>query len=177
VARSEGMLVDAEISGTDVGTTIRAAGRNIAEMTEELNRLEARLARGGISSDERARLEYEAQQLRQSIRAARANQQDQQESLATTPMEFQYGSGDLVPGFDAGPSFRKAIERAGDNFIEGVAILFIIAVTLLPWVALALLVWWVIRLIRRRIGPALKRDPAAPPAASPAPPVEAAEVS
>lgn len=150
VSRAEGMLVDAEISGTDVGTSIRAAGRSIEEMQEELNRLEARLAAGGLSRDERSRLEYEAQQLRQQIRAIRANQQEQQESLATTPMMFEYGSGDLVPGFDAGPSFRKALEQAGDNFIEGIAILFIIAVTLLPWVALGLFGWWIVRLLLRR---------------------------
>ncbi|HWT12483.1 MAG TPA: DUF4349 domain-containing protein [Allosphingosinicella sp.] len=176
VTQSEGMLVDAEITGTDVGTSIRAAGRNLAEMTEELNRLEARLARGGVARDERTRLEYEAQQLRQSIRATRANQQDQQESLATTPMVFEYGSGDLVPGFDSGPSFRKTLDRAGDNFVEGVAVLFIIVVTLLPWALLALLMWWIFRLLRRRFGrPAGSRDETVAPGpaaeAGPAPDV------
>lgn len=168
VRRAEGMLVDAEITGTDVGTSIRAAGRSIEEMSEELRRLEARLARGGLSSDERSRLEYEAQQLRQSIRAARANREEQQESLATTPVTFEYGSGDLVPGFDAGPSFRHALERAGDNFIAGVAILFIIAVTLLPWAVLGLLIWWIVRLVRRRLarrGPAAEAPPTEPAAA------------
>ena len=151
VTRSQGMLIESEITGTDVGTTIRAAGRNIAEMTEELNRLEARL-RQRLSAEERSRLEYEAQQLRQAIRANRASREEQQESLATTPMVFQYGSGDLVPGFDTRPSLSRAAERAWDNFVEGIAILFIIFVTLLPWVALALLGWGIYRLARRRFG-------------------------
>lgn len=174
VVEAEGMLVESEITGTDVGTTIRAAGRNIEEMTEELERLEERLARGGISREERSRLEYEAQQLRQSIRATRATREDQQESLATTPMVFEYGSGDLVPGFDARPSFRSALQRAGDNFIGGVAILFIILVTLLPWLLLGLLVWWAARLVLRRVrrprpgvghGPAPAEAEVSPPAA------------
>lgn len=165
VRRADGMLVDAEISGADVGTSIRAAGRNIEEMAEELNRLEARLRGGRLSSDERSRLEYEAQQLRQSIRATRANREEQQESLATTPVVFNYGSGDLVPGFDARSTFRKALEQAGDNFIEGIAILFIIVVTLLPWAALALLLWWSVRLVRRRM-PGADRRAAAGPAAT-----------
>ena len=149
VTRSEGMLVDSEISGTDVGTTIRAAGRNIAEMTEELERLEARL-RQRIPAEERSRLEFEAQQLRQSIRANRASREDQQESLATTPMVFQYGSGELVPGFDDRPTLSRAAERAVDNLVQGVAILVILLVTLLPWALLGLIGWGIYRLVQRR---------------------------
>jgi len=158
VTRAEGMLVDAEISGTDVGTSIRATGRNIAELGEELERIEARLARGGLSRAERERLEYEAEQLRQQIRANRASREEQQESLATTPMVFEYGSGDFAPAFDTRPSFRRATERAADNFVEGVAILFIILVTLLPWVLVGLLGWWGVRLVRRRLGRAEAGD-------------------
>lgn len=169
VARSEGMLIESEISGTDVGTTIRAAGRNIAEMTADLNRLEARL-RQRLSADERARLEYEAEQLRQAIRANRANREEQQESLATTPMVFQYGSGDLVPGFDGPPSFSRAAERAWNNFLEGLMVMFILAVTLLPWVVLGLLGWWSYRLLRRRFGKAGQVE-ARPAASEAAPPV------
>lgn len=158
VTRAEGMLTESEITGTDVGTTIRAAGRNITEMTEELNRLEARLRQRGLSTEERSRLEYEAQQLRQSIRANRANREEQQETLATTPMVFQYGSGELVPGFAPRPSFGRALERARDNLVEGVFILFVILVTLLPWALLALLAWWGVRRLRRqfptRVAPA-----------------------
>ena len=148
VAQSEGMLIESEISGTDVGTSIRATGRNIAELTEELERIEARL-RQGVPSAERSRLEYEAQELRQQIRANRASREDQQESLATTPMVFQYGSGDLVPGFDTRPSLRRAADRAGDNFVAGVALVFILLVTLLPWAALALVGWGIYVLVRR----------------------------
>jgi hypothetical protein len=160
VTRAEGMLADAEITGTDVGTGIRAAGRNIAEMEEELRRIEAQLARGGTPAGEKSQLEYEAQQLRQSIRAARANRQEQQESLATTPMTFEYGSGDFEPGFEDRPSFRRAADRAGENFMQGLYVLFIIAVTLLPWLLVGLLLWWLIRLLRRRFGPLVQRKPA-----------------
>jgi hypothetical protein len=150
VVRSEGMLIDSEISGTDVGTSIRTTGRNIAEMTEELERIEARLRQGGLSSAERTRLDYEAQALRQSIRAQQANREEQQESLATTPMVFSYASGALVPNLDSRPSFGRSAARAWDNFVEGIGILFIIFVTLLPWALLALLGWGIFRLSWRR---------------------------
>ena len=170
VVNSEGMLVDSEISGTDVGTSIRATGRNIAEMNEELARIEARLQRPGLSRDERSRLENEAQQLRQSIRANRASRDDQQDSLATTPMVFRYGSGDFVPGFDTRPSFRRAGENALDNFIDGLSILFVLVVTLLPWALLGLLGWWLVRLIRRRFRTAA-------PVGETSPPIEEPQVS
>src|SRR5687768_4702153 len=72
VTRSQGMLFDSEISGTDVGSAIRATGRSIADMSEDLARVEARLRQRGLSVGERMHAEDEAQQLRQSIRAARA---------------------------------------------------------------------------------------------------------
>ncbi|MGZ8337436.1 MAG: DUF4349 domain-containing protein [Allosphingosinicella sp.] len=173
VARNEGMLVESEISGIDVGTSIRAAGRSIAEMTEELERLEAELARGGKSTAERQQLEYQAQQLRQSIRAQQATREEQQDSLATTPMVFRYGSGDLVPGHDPEPSFRDSARTAWENFVAGMVILFVLVVTLLPWALLALLVWWAVHLVRRRL--AARRtghpDPAAETKVS-VPPVE-----
>ena len=169
VAEAEGTLVESEITGTDVGSSIRASGRSIAEMTEELRRLEAELARGGKSTTERQQLEYQAQQLRQSIRAQQTTREAQQESLANTPMVFNYGSGDLVPGPDRDPSFRDAARDAWDNFLGGLVILFIIVVTLLPWALLALLVWWIVRLVRRRLagagaGTAPAGDLNAPPA-------------
>ena len=122
VAEADGMLTDAEISGTDVGGAIARGGRDLAAMREDLRRLESRLARRDLPAEERSRLEYEAGQLRQSIRAAEATRGEQQESLATTPMTFRYGSGDLVPGFDSRPSFGRALERAADNLIDSVYI-------------------------------------------------------
>ena len=150
VARADGMLVESEISGTDVGTSIQAAGRSIAEMEAELARLEAELARGGKSTAERQQLEYQAQQLRQTIRAQRATREEQQEALASTPMVFNYGSGDLVPGPDAEPTFRETAIQAWENFLQGLLILFVILVTLLPWALLAGLVWWIVARVRRR---------------------------
>ena len=164
VAAAEGMLVESEITGTDVGTSIRASGRSIAEMNAELARLEAELARGGKSTVERQQLEYQAQELRQAIRAQQATREEQQESLANTPMVFAYGSGELVPGPGREPNFRDAGLNAWNNFLEGLVILFIVVVTLLPWALLGLLVWWLVRLARRRF---VRRDAAPAPAPPP----------
>jgi Domain of unknown function (DUF4349) len=149
VARAEGMLTESEITGTDAASGIRQAGRSIAQMTEELRRIEARLA-ARPSADERIRLEGDADRLRQGIRAAEAGREEQADSLATTPMVFNYGSGDLVPGFDSEMTFAKSWRQALDNVSVAGLGLMIILVTLAPWILLGLLLWWAVLRIRRR---------------------------
>jgi len=163
VVRAEGMLTESEISGTDVGTSIRAAGRSLADLQADLARIEARLA-GRIPSGERESLEYEAQQLREQIRALRDTRSEQQQSLATTPMVFRYGSGDLVPGFAQRPTLKQALRQAGDNFVDGATMLLILVVTLLPWALAIALIWAIVLFVRRRWFP--KKEAEAPPASA-----------
>lgn len=148
VDQAEGMLVDSEISGEDVATDIAASNRAETQYDEDLARVEAQLTRPGLRAAERAELQAQAQQLRESIRAARATRADKREMLAKTPMVFAYGSGDLVPGFDTDSTFAQALEDAGDNLVGGVSAMLVIAVTLLPWALLALLGWWLWRRFR-----------------------------
>jgi hypothetical protein len=160
VVRAEGMLTESEIIGTDAATGIRQAGRSIAQMSEELRRIEARLA-GRVAPEERSRLEIEAQQLRQSIRAAEASREEQADSLATTPMVFNYGSGNLVPGFDREMTLARAWQQALDNLSGAGLGMMIIVVTLGPWILLAALLWWAVIRVRRRWFP---KHPPAPSA-------------
>jgi Domain of unknown function (DUF4349) len=164
VVRAEGMLTESEITGTDVGTAIRAAGRSLADLQADLARIEARLGQR-IASGERESLEYEAQQLREQIRALRDTRSAQQESLATTPMVFRYGSGDLVPGFAQRPTLKQAMQRATDNFVDGATMLLIIVITMLPWALALALIWAIVRFIRRRWFP---KEPVAAVEAPPA---------
>jgi hypothetical protein len=152
VVRADGMLVENEITGTDMAPTIRQAGRGIAELREELARIEARLA-GRLSAGDRANLEYEAQQLRARIRATEQNRNEAEESLATTPMTFVYGSGRYVPGPQPRRPVGEVVEEAWENFLDGASILFVILVTLLPWALLAALGWLAWRWLSRRFGP------------------------
>ncbi|HEX8572679.1 MAG TPA: DUF4349 domain-containing protein [Allosphingosinicella sp.] len=153
VVRAEGMLVDAEISGEDVGSKIAVARRGEGELEEELKRVEAQLARAGLRGSERAELQLQAQQLRERMRASRATRTEQQESLATTPMTFNYGSGDLAPGFRGRPSLSRALDEAIDNFLGGLAWIFIALITLLPWAVVAGLLVWGGRKLARRFSP------------------------
>lgn len=149
VVRADGLLVESEITGTDVAPTIRQAGKSIAELRADLARIEARLA-GRLAAGDRGDLEYQAQELRSRIRAVEQNRQDAQESLATTPMTFVYGSGRFVPGPQPRRAVSETLEDAWDNFLDAASILFVILATLLPWALLALLVWLAVRWVRRR---------------------------
>jgi hypothetical protein len=150
VVRAEGMLTESEISGTDAGESIRAAGRSLAELERELARLDVRLARN-LPAEERTRLDYDAQQLRAQIRALRDSREAQQESLATTPMLFRYGSGELVPGFAERPTLGQTVRRAGDTFVAAATMLLIVLITLLPWLVALALIWLLCRAVWRRI--------------------------
>lgn len=149
VLQADGMLTENEISGIDVGTGIRQAGRTIAELNADLQRIEGRLARGDLAPGERAQLEDEARTVRDQIRALGESRDAQQETLATTPMVFQYGSGNLVPGYQPPVSLGEALARAGHNFMEGGKILLVGLITIAPWL-LALLMLLGIGLFVRR---------------------------
>ncbi|HEX8191507.1 MAG TPA: hypothetical protein VF552_01275 [Allosphingosinicella sp.] len=165
VIENQGMLVESQITGTDAGGQIRRAGRSIAELEADLARVEQRLRAGGLGRTERERLDYQAQQIRQSIRAAQQSREDAADTLATTPMTFVYGSGDLVPGFAADRPIGDALDQAGRNFVGGVAVLLVILVTVLPWALVALLGWFGVRAAARRRERQAMGDPAeAPPA-------------
>ena len=148
IARAEGTLVESQISGVDADSSIRSASRNIARWRDDLARVEARLDQR-LSAEERERREGEAQQLRHQIRGAEAGREEEQESRASTPLVFRYGSG-VVAAAPSRPTVAAATERAFANFAEGMTILLILLVTLLPWALLALLAWWIIRRLRRR---------------------------
>ena len=142
VTGAEGSLIESEITGTDVGTAIHAASRSIAEMQADLTRIEARLRAPNLAPEEKAELESQAQQLRDSIRAGAAQRDAQQESLATTPMTFEYRSGE--------PTLGQTLQDSGDTFIEGGVVLLRVLAALLPWALVASLIAATVVFVRRR---------------------------
>ncbi|HEX8534161.1 MAG TPA: hypothetical protein VF662_08340 [Allosphingosinicella sp.] len=160
VTRAEGMLVDSEISGEDAGADIERATRNVSQLEEDLRRIETQLARPGLRAAERAELQIQADQIRGSIRATRANREERRESLAKTPMVFQYGSGDVAPGFDNRSPLKTALKDAQENFVSGFATLLVILVTLLPWAIVLGFLYWLFRRfggpLRRFLNPTLR---------------------
>lgn len=150
VREAGGMSTETEISGIDVGTGIRQTGRNIDQLNAELRRIEARLAQQNLPGYEREQLENEARNLREQITRLGEVREADQETLATTPMVFQYGSGSLVPGYQPPTTIGEALGRAGNNFMEGGKILLVALITIAPWVLAALLLLGLGLWVRRR---------------------------
>lgn len=145
VVDSEGMLVDLAVAGVDVGSSIDQADRGQAELQDELDRVNRELSRPGLSNVIRDRLLSEAQALRAQIRALGEQKRVGEESLATTPIAFHYGSGQVVPGFDEPAPLADAIDRAGYNFKAALGTLIVALAAMLPWLLLIFAVWFVAR--------------------------------
>jgi hypothetical protein len=150
VNAADGELTESEVSGTDVGSSLKTNAGSLDELRAELARIEARLAARGLRWRERASLEDQRQSLRQQIADLRATAGAQEQALATTPILFRYGSGALAPGPARAATVREATEHAADNFLGGLRALLILFVTVSPWALTAFLLWAGFRFVRRR---------------------------
>jgi len=112
VEAARGTLVDAEITGTDAGAEIDRLKVARARATDEQKRLEAELAKPKLSQEERAELQRQLADIVRTIGATNDSTAEQRESLATTPMVFDYGSGKAVRGFDASAPLTSAADAA-----------------------------------------------------------------
>src|SRR5688572_19636782 len=150
VTDAEGMLVDQQISGVDAGASIERANRGRAELQDELERVNRELARPGLSNVVRDRLLSEAQSLQSQIRALGEQKKADEESLATTPMAFYYGSGKAIPGFDEATPLSDAFTRAGYILLSTIGFLIVAIAALLPWLLLGAGLYWLYRRNRHR---------------------------
>ncbi|MGV3769321.1 MAG: hypothetical protein ACO1NM_04750 [Sphingobium phenoxybenzoativorans] len=130
VEKAEGMVVDTEISGTDVSSAIATAKRNTDEISDQIAALEAQLAAGGLKADTRAQLNARIDELRSNRRANVESRDENEDALANTPMVFSYGSGTLIPGFDARSPIRDALQT-GANILIGMLSFLIVAISFL----------------------------------------------
>lgn len=151
VLNADGALAHSEIQGAEVGSEIQRAGRTLAELTARLEEIEAQLRTA--RPRDKGQLEYEAQALREQIRALRDTREGQQRSLATTPIQLTYGSGDLAPGPQPAPTLREALSDTGDDLAYSLTMLLVVFIRLLPWVVAGGLIWALVRFLRRRFAP------------------------
>jgi hypothetical protein len=163
VLQADGMLTENQISGVDVGSQIRQTGTDIGRLQADLARIEQQL-RAATDADERLELQEQAQRLRDQIRGLGDQRQAQEETLATTPMVFNYGSGDLVPGYQPPQSLGEALGNAGEDFMTGARALLVALIRAAPFLLLILLAGLIALYVRRRFYPKRKEEPAAEPA-------------
>jgi hypothetical protein len=161
VTRAEGELTRAEITGTDVGTSIEQGQRTQAQIEEELKRVEQQLARPGVGARERAELQQQAQSLRGSLRSGDEAQAERRKQVATTPMIFNYEAG------STDKTLKGATQRSFDRFLSSVSVLLVVLVAILPWALTLLAGLLAARWLRRRYfkEPAYSAEPPVTPPA------------
>jgi len=161
VAKSDGMLVDQEITGEDVGSRISGATKTQAALREELQKIQDELnrkvpmVRGSVAPQaavDRQSLLDRAEDIRRQLRELDDSKQTDNEALSGTPMVFNYGSGSVVPGFDVRSPLKDALQTSADNFVGGFAAILVILITLIPWVLIGWLVVWGFRRVGLRLG-------------------------
>ncbi len=107
--RAEGTLTEAEITGTDAGSTISAAEGDHARARTEVQRIDSELARPGLKGEERTTLQQQRAEVAHAGDAAVATASEARESLANTPMVLDYTSDAAVPGFDASAPLKSSL--------------------------------------------------------------------
>ena len=141
VTDAQGMLVDQEISGIDVGTRIDSATRDKARIEADIDRLESELRALGVRDPRRGEIAARIDDLRRQLRSLDSTRDADREALAGTPMVFNYGSGTVIPGFDQRSPLGDALADAWHGFERVLAWLIIAAASLLPIGLLILLGW------------------------------------
>lgn len=146
VERSEGTLATSRVAGEDVGKTIVANDKSAEGIRTELARIDAQLRIPGLSKDARGQLVVQSGELRARLRTLVQEREAGVDSLATTPVRFDY---------DAAPvRFGEAWQQGlGSGAVSATAIASLLAYlfgALGPWAILAVGIWWGVRFLRNR---------------------------
>jgi len=125
--RAGATLTGANISGTDVATAAAAIATERTDVAAERARIDRELARVDLSPRERAELRQQQAAAQSQATAAAATASEQRESLANTPMSFDYATG-------RGTDLVDRLQDAGDTALGSIGL----TVTALLWVLAAL---------------------------------------
>lgn len=142
VKAAEGTLIDAEITGTDAAANIDRLSVERARAAEERTRIDRELA-AKRTAPERAELQNQRAETEKRIAAASDATAAERDSLANTPMTFDYSAGEAIRGFDAGAPVKSAIGIFLDSAQTTLAFVLGALALLLP-PALVLLIGWLV---------------------------------
>ena len=146
IEKAEGMLVNAEITGTDAGSAITQSQRDSDRLRARLTEIDAQLLQAGRRAEERTELAREAADLPTRLAATSSDRDAARASLATTPMVFAYSSGNAI----SGNPLHGAFTTASAAFITMLSGLIVVIGVLLPWLIVGSLAWLVLRPLWRR---------------------------
>lgn len=151
VTRTDGRLIESQISGADAEAAIAAAGHEAVRLQAEIDRLDAGLRQPGLSATERERLSNARSTARTALDRAHDDRDDGRESLAVTPMTFTYVSGMPLPDPDRPNTLGDSLATAKFTLVKTVGMLIVIGSALLPGALLLLFGWLAWRGLRPHV--------------------------
>ena len=143
VEKSDGRLVNLQISGDDVGSGIDAAQRRRSELSQRITDLEKKLAALPAADPGRSDLISQIEALKEEIGGQQRAIDSGQDQLANTPMTFDYYGSGGVPGFRGNP-IREAWHTLVATVVITIRFLLQALAVVLPLallVGLLILIW------------------------------------
>jgi hypothetical protein len=145
VDAADGMLTNAEIAGTDAGAAIERAQQQLGDARARLASIDEQLARPGLTKDARAVIEEQRAEIAQAPAQTNSQIADLRDSLATTPMVFDYESGTVIRSFDPRSPFADALATVTASAQTTLMVVLQVLAALVPPLILAALLWWLWR--------------------------------
>jgi hypothetical protein len=149
VERVDGKLESSHVSGEDVGTAIVAGDKNAAQIRADLARINVQLAIPKLSSQVRQQLLGEARDLKSQLASIRSDRDDQVESLATTPVHFNYEPSEAVFGFQRGSAIQTGLSTGSASLGAMGTVLATVIGGFGPWLVLVGFGVWLFRRLRK----------------------------
>jgi hypothetical protein len=150
VEASNGMLIEAEITGTDTAGEIEQASGKEADATRELARIDRQLAGPGLKATERAELQRQRATLVQAVAQAKLAIDDRRATLAVTPMNFAYETGEATTIHGRASALTRAYDTAVISAETTLAVLLGAIALLGPPALVAAGLWFLFLRARRR---------------------------
>jgi len=143
VERADGTLEHSNVSGEDVGKTIVAGDKSADGIRAELAKIDAQLRIPGLSKQARGTLVGQATALRGELRALGAGRDAAVESLATTPVAFDYETAAARVGF--GDALKSGLGASATSMSALLSVLALVLGVGGPWALLIGGAWWAVR--------------------------------
>jgi hypothetical protein len=150
VERAEGQLETSEVSGRDKGSAIVANDKDSAAISAELAKITAQLKIPGLSKSVRSDLVARQAELNGELRTLKGDRDKDVESLATTPMRFDYEVGGTIMGLNRGSTAGQGIYAASSSLTAMGTFVALVLGIVGPWALGGGLIWWLVRRVRQK---------------------------
>jgi hypothetical protein len=154
VKKANGRLSNMHFAGEDTAPASSQAARTESEAARRIADLEKQLGNRALKDAERAQLQQQLSELRSEVASAQALAQAARESLASTPMTFNYYGKGGISGFAGHNPVMDAARSFVSSLVTMITVILQVFAVLLPWL---LLVFLLVLLARSRAARAVGR--------------------